>query len=187
MLFNKGGSCELTNSVSFQQCDILSSSVLRISQYLEYGASSGRMVHEWWIVEDFEGSRHGLIEVSFRHLSGGTEETKRDLGQESRCPGRKSKSAPPEQEMRALPVRIIIAHKYEYKIILLAGRIMAQQWWERRAMSVWLNSLLISKLLVTDRRESQWHFSHLSRYAVLDLYSRGYWMGSLRLRLFYPQ
>jgi hypothetical protein len=33
-----------------------------------------RMIYEWWIGKDMEGSGHGQIECTIWHLCGGTEE-----------------------------------------------------------------------------------------------------------------
>jgi hypothetical protein len=41
---------------------------------IQYIASNGRMMDEWWIGRDLEGSCHIQIEVLSLHLPGGTEE-----------------------------------------------------------------------------------------------------------------
>jgi hypothetical protein len=49
--------------------------------------TSDKNMHKCWIGKGVGGSGHGLIEVLFQHLSGGTEENHKNLSQDSRCSG----------------------------------------------------------------------------------------------------
>jgi hypothetical protein len=63
-------------------CDILGR-----YQYRVCIASTGRMIDEWWIWKDLEGSDIGIIETVFRNLLGGNQESTEYLSQYCQCLG----------------------------------------------------------------------------------------------------
>jgi hypothetical protein len=69
----------------------------RHCQYPQCVASSGRVVYEWWIVKDSEGTNRRLINIPvlFRHFPGETQKNYLDLDRDTRCPSHHAKWAPP--------------------------------------------------------------------------------------------
>jgi hypothetical protein len=60
--------------------------------------------YDRWIGKFLERSGHGLIKELIRHFRIGTEGNHENLNEDSRCPDRDSKSAPPEYKFGALPL-----------------------------------------------------------------------------------
>jgi hypothetical protein len=73
-------------------------------QELDHVAYNGRIIDEWRIGKDSEGSGGGLIEVISRYLLGSIKETTESLSQGSWCPNLNSNQGPLENKSSALPL-----------------------------------------------------------------------------------
>jgi hypothetical protein len=69
-----------------------------------YIASNGRIIGEYWIGKDLEGSGCCLIEVLSRNLPERAEGNHENSSQGSRCSRRHSNRVPSKQKSRALPL-----------------------------------------------------------------------------------
>jgi hypothetical protein len=81
---------------------------------------NGRMVDEWWIEKDLEGSNREIIEVLSWHSPEVTEKN-----QGNWCLGRDSNRAPPAQESRALPLH----HPARFSLFSL--------FWKKNKVGLW--------------------------------------------------
>lgn len=78
--------------------------VLRCWQHVGYVNINGRIIDEWWLGKDLEGTSRGLIEVLFQHFSGRTVENTKNLISDSRCPCWYSNPGPLEYNSKTLPL-----------------------------------------------------------------------------------
>jgi hypothetical protein len=66
--------------------------------------SNGRIINEWWIGTNLEGSGRGLTEASYRHLARRTKEFYKISSHDRQCFGWDSNREPPEQISTALRI-----------------------------------------------------------------------------------